>query len=396
MICSKCGTKLPDEALFCFKCGSKIEKKICKKCGKELPAESEFCMFCGVNLKHGGGDAVVGNEENDAAYMEYLEEEIEYIEDDEETSEEDFISEDTSVEQKEAIDAGVTDWITVNGKRITDAQARKVLFDPAFQESMKSIFDYLMMREFGVEAEHYDAESADQGVIVLAESANEKIAGRLVEYKAEKCIISMKNYFSNMPITVEYKDCFGIPVRKGKYYDTVIPTLGNYEELKIPKERDRSLKYSFDRRVVWMRDEEYPEKSFDEVKEEMMWRKNLIFFPQTQKIVRLYGIGPYCVADNGIWYEKEDELYFLSAVSMMVTKLQVPFKTLQGFLGITSIRLLGDRCIVKYAVNLCKTKSQEWRTFMAGDGEAWADEFVAEAKEIVFHITDYVNKLDLG
>lgn len=51
--CNKCGQELPDEAMFCFKCGSKVEKKqFCIKCGKELPDGARFCMYCGSEVEN--------------------------------------------------------------------------------------------------------------------------------------------------------------------------------------------------------------------------------------------------------------------------------------------------------------------------------------------------------
>ncbi len=59
MICSKCGSNIPDDSKFCVRCGNKIEKaaasalnvtgkKICPGCGTELRAEAKFCAKCGM------------------------------------------------------------------------------------------------------------------------------------------------------------------------------------------------------------------------------------------------------------------------------------------------------------------------------------------------------------
>lgn len=49
--CVNCGTRLPDEAGFCPKCGTKIEIPSCPACGKEVDYESDFCIYCGSRLR---------------------------------------------------------------------------------------------------------------------------------------------------------------------------------------------------------------------------------------------------------------------------------------------------------------------------------------------------------
>ena len=49
MECAKCGHLNPAEALFCMKCGSRLEAK-CPRCGAEYSAEASFCIKCGANL----------------------------------------------------------------------------------------------------------------------------------------------------------------------------------------------------------------------------------------------------------------------------------------------------------------------------------------------------------
>ncbi len=49
--CMNCGQELPDDALFCYKCGNKIQKiQYCDSCGKELPDGALFCMYCGKQV----------------------------------------------------------------------------------------------------------------------------------------------------------------------------------------------------------------------------------------------------------------------------------------------------------------------------------------------------------
>ena len=49
MICPKCQHENPKEALFCMKCGTKLERK-CPRCGADYPEEAAFCMKCGTKL----------------------------------------------------------------------------------------------------------------------------------------------------------------------------------------------------------------------------------------------------------------------------------------------------------------------------------------------------------
>jgi class 3 adenylate cyclase/ribosomal protein L40E len=53
MECPKCHTKNPKDALFCMKCGTKLERK-CPKCGAEYSEEAVFCMKCGNKLVGAG------------------------------------------------------------------------------------------------------------------------------------------------------------------------------------------------------------------------------------------------------------------------------------------------------------------------------------------------------
>ena len=49
MKCPDCRFENPLEALFCMKCGTKLERK-CFHCGAEYPDEALFCMKCGNSL----------------------------------------------------------------------------------------------------------------------------------------------------------------------------------------------------------------------------------------------------------------------------------------------------------------------------------------------------------
>ena len=49
MECPTCHYNNPNDALFCMKCGSKLERR-CQHCGAEIPENAIFCMKCGKKL----------------------------------------------------------------------------------------------------------------------------------------------------------------------------------------------------------------------------------------------------------------------------------------------------------------------------------------------------------
>lgn len=51
VFCTNCGTPLPEEAVFCPKCGAKFEMPHCPACGKTLDFGADFCIYCGQRLK---------------------------------------------------------------------------------------------------------------------------------------------------------------------------------------------------------------------------------------------------------------------------------------------------------------------------------------------------------
>ena len=50
MKCLFCGTDNPSEAVFCKKCGRRLDgMAVCQHCGNLTPADGEFCIHCGSN-----------------------------------------------------------------------------------------------------------------------------------------------------------------------------------------------------------------------------------------------------------------------------------------------------------------------------------------------------------
>lgn len=53
-ICPNCKTKNPEKALFCVKCGNKMDKDVkveCPSCGTPNQSDAKFCVECGETLK---------------------------------------------------------------------------------------------------------------------------------------------------------------------------------------------------------------------------------------------------------------------------------------------------------------------------------------------------------
>ena len=71
MECAKCRQENPAEALFCMKCGTRLEAK-CPRCGAEYPAEASFCMKCGANLADVSSGASVPTLEDMEAQLDSL------------------------------------------------------------------------------------------------------------------------------------------------------------------------------------------------------------------------------------------------------------------------------------------------------------------------------------
>ncbi len=71
MECAKCGHINPAEALFCMKCGTRLEAK-CPRCGAGYSAEASFCIKCGFNLADAKSAASVPRLEDMSAQLDSL------------------------------------------------------------------------------------------------------------------------------------------------------------------------------------------------------------------------------------------------------------------------------------------------------------------------------------
>jgi len=49
MLCTKCNSDNPADALFCMKCGTRVENR-CSSCSTVNPVDANFCRKCGAAL----------------------------------------------------------------------------------------------------------------------------------------------------------------------------------------------------------------------------------------------------------------------------------------------------------------------------------------------------------
>lgn len=71
MKCPNCGAELPDNAAFCFICGSKVVRNprpisFCRECGSKLPEGAQFCLNCGTPVDVIGANGAARSPMNQA------------------------------------------------------------------------------------------------------------------------------------------------------------------------------------------------------------------------------------------------------------------------------------------------------------------------------------------
>lgn len=73
MNCPSCGTENIEDAVYCMRCGRRLDGTAeCPNCKKRIPAEAEFCIYCGKNTEEfavadGSLTAVVGSQTSDGS-----------------------------------------------------------------------------------------------------------------------------------------------------------------------------------------------------------------------------------------------------------------------------------------------------------------------------------------
>ncbi len=364
--CKKCGQELPDEAVFCFKCGNKTEKKkLCPKCGKELPKESEFCMFCGEALNISAGV--------------------------EQTIRDEKSSEDNS-----------DDFVLEQGKRVEDKMIRVAVDSPKFRE----VLDHIMKREFGKTLKQYNFYRILKHNMfcfgfVFIKGQYDFVDRKLDENHAEAWEFGITGIsFEICPTVMAYcnKDGKSLKVQYNFDFVTVL-TKESCDKWGISYSWDRSTFYSHCRRRgfgSFDEDERFPEMSVNEVQKEMLKNTKLFATIGTDRyeLTGIGEIGPYALKEGMIgcmFFEKDDKIicrFYHNSDTFLVASLS----GLEQYAGVQSLRVEGDKLNISYYVSVRQTGWQKEYSTMGDMGSEFMDEYQADTREIYIDISDEAEK----
>ena len=367
--CAKCGWEQSDEANFCMKCGAPIViKPICPKCKKELPEGSDFCMFCGASLKQEKTDDVISGMNDE-------------------------------VENNNEIENDNEEFVLIRGKRVEDKHIRDLLYN--YGDGFKGVIDHLMNQEFGEVLSRYDCHSVythgfEVFDLVFVRGQYDFIDKKLAMNNAEVWKLELFGLsFDSKPIIMAYCDKSGNVLKVDYCFDYIVcPTIETCKAWGIPDHRNLYTTYSHCRRRgfgAYEKDDYFPEMKIDEVKKAMVKREPLYAVLDDNRryeLKKLGKIGAYVVApgsESWFIYEIDGIIIYQSLIDR--PKIVGSMVGIEHFFGIQSLRVEGEKLIVRYFTNIRQTESNEEHSICGDLGSEFRDEYEADTKEIYIDIS---------